>query len=189
MANIGARLEIDPGIVARLDSNKSGLWRAAHDDGAANRINPDAVADAATYGAPLGVLMAGFPGLRKAYRNRGKTKEDFAAEKEAAQINRTCGVLDQMLLEYLQAARMGDIDAEALGELIGTLEEMEGYHRAGKLSVPGEEELDQICKSVSAFTAAMLKDGSGKPAPADGADAFGQLRCRLTCQREWLDKR
>lgn len=38
-----------------------------------------------------------------------------------------------MLQEYLQEAREGVIDPEGLDELIATPEEMQGYHRAGKL--------------------------------------------------------
>ena len=185
MAQFGARLEMDPEIMRKLSSGNPGFWRAAHDE-EKNRVNWEAVVDAATYSDALGVALAGFQGLRKAFRNRGKSKEDKAAEKEAKAINRTCGALEQMLLEYVQAAQKGNVDAEALQELIDTLEEMDGYARFGKLSVPGERELAAIGDSIAAFTDAIAVGRGDAAAPEAGeapASAFGRIRAQLIRQQ------
>ena len=140
-------------------------------------------------GASLGILAAAFQGLRKAFRNREKTKEDLAAEKEAAKINRTCGALSQMLLEYMEAAQAGSVDGESLDELIDVLKEMDGYDQAGKLTIADAGALPEICQSITAYTAALT--GGGSAQTAQGPDisehrAFRLIQAQLIRQREWI---
>lgn len=104
MKSVHATLRINPEIVGKLGSGTGAFWSAAHPDGSDNRIDADAVLEAGSYGIPLGILSALFQGIRKKYRNQGKTKEDLLEEKEAAKINRTGGALEEMLLEYIRAA-------------------------------------------------------------------------------------
>ena len=186
MAQIGVKLAIDPEVVQRLRAEAGGLWRAAHGDGSDNRINVDAVIDAAVLDTSLGILTAAFQGLRKAFRNRGKTREDLAAEKEAAQINLACEALTALLLDYLQGAQAGTADPETLDALIHALEEMEGYHRSGKLTLPGEGLLSEIDKSAAALTSAMTAS-SGAQSPE--GDIFGRLRAQLVRQKQWIEER
>ena len=103
MKSVHATLRINPEIVGKLGSGTGAFWSAAHPDGSDNWIDADAVLEAGSYGIPLGILSALFQGIRKKYRNRGKTKEDLLEEKEAAKINRTGGALEEMLLEYIRA--------------------------------------------------------------------------------------
>jgi len=182
MAHTAARLQMDEGIVRRLSPESAALWAAAHADGSDNRINGEAVMDAAVLNTGLGVAVAAFQGLKKLFRNREKSRADLEAEAEAAKINRSCGALRQMLLEYIQAARAGDLDGEALDELIVLLEEMQGYRQSGKLKVLDEPALEAICRGVSEYTAAIAGGGE-LPDPAEG---FGRLRALLIRQREWL---
>ncbi len=184
MPQIHTKLEISPDIIQILSAGSGSIWSAAHDDGSGNRINTDAVLDAAGYSATLGFFSAAFQGIRKAFRNRGKTKDDLRAEKEAAGINRTGGALEEMLLEYLQAAQQGSVDAESLDELIGTLEEIRGYARTGKLTITDEKALSEICTAVTSFTAAM----TGSPAAATAGDTFGRIRDQLIRQKEYMEK-
>ena len=188
MAHVGARLNVDEEITRRLGSEEAPLWRAAHGDGSENRMNIEAVLDAATYDASLGILSAAFQGIRKAWRNRGKTREDLAAEKEAARINMSCVSLGQMLLEYVEAAREGRIDPEALGELTDALKEVEGYRKAGKLKVTGDTELRRIREAVWDFTDAIGKDMGVQAGPRaqEAEEDFGLIREALTRQREWI---
>ena len=186
MVQTNVKLEVNPEILQKLRYSDAELWTAAHGDGSDNRVNWNAVADADSIDTSLGVLTAAFQGLRKAFRNRGKTKEDFAAEKEAAQINRTCGALSQMLLEYLEAAQAGNLDGESLDELTGVLEEMDGYNQAGKLAIPGEKELLQICKSVAAYTDALTGAQNARELEMTARRAFRLIREQLVRQREWI---
>lgn len=179
MANIGARLAISPEIAPQLSAGPVGLWYAAHDDGADNRINSDEVIEASGYSLSLGIVTAVFQGLRKAFRNRNKSQADLDAEKEAAHINRTCGALNQMLLEYLDAAGQGTVDKEALNELTETLEEMHGYMKAGRLIVPGEKTLDEVIRAVAALNRAI-----GCRADLPEGDGFSRLRQLLLRQRD-----
>ena len=149
MINVGVKLEINPLFIEKLSSGRHKLWSAAHPDGSDNRINSDMVLEASAYGLDFGLIAAGAQWIKKKFRNRGKTKEDFAAEKEAARINRTSGALEVMLLEYFQAAQKGSIDEEGLDELIETLSEMQGYYQSGKLAVPGESELAEMRRSIA----------------------------------------
>ena len=190
MANVGVKLETNPEIIRKLSSAKGGLWTAAHDDGSKNRINEEAIMDAATVGMTAGILTAIFQGIRKAFRNRGKTKEDLAAEKEAKNVNMTCGALEVMLLDYFRTTQEGTLDEETLDDLIGTLNEMQQYAQAGKLKVPGEKELSEICRSIAGYTAAL----SGREQPQTvkafcTQDAFGFIRDQLVRQKEWLAKK
>ncbi len=101
------KLGIDPEIMEKLSVGEGKLWCAAHADGSDNRIDGEAILEASTFGADIGLLEAGVQWIRKLFRNRGKTREDLAAEKEAAGINLTCGSLEQMLLDYFRAAKKG----------------------------------------------------------------------------------
>lgn len=187
MADISIKPEINPEIIGKLGPGKPKLCAAAHSDGSDNRINADAIGDAAAVNASLGVLAAIFQGVKKAFWNRGKTKEDFAAEREASQINRTCGALNVMLQEY-QEAQEGVIDPEGLDELIATLEEMQGYHRAGKLKLPVEKALIEISESIAGYTATIARGRGAHPSVPSGtpaADLFGQIREQLIRQRAW----
>jgi hypothetical protein len=183
MATFDVKLNLAPEIIGRLQAG--GLWRAAHDDGSGNRINGDEIMDAASVHVSLGIMAALAEGIKKAFRNRGKTKDDFAAEKEAARINTTCGAFESLLRDYLLAARKGAVDVEDLGDLIDALEHMEGCDRAGKLQPVGREELAAIGQSVAAYTAAL----TGETASTADADAFRFLREQLTRQKKWIEKR
>ncbi len=74
-------ITIDPELIRKLGAEEK-LWSAAHYDGSKNRINEDAILEAGS--VSLGILTALALWCRKRFRNRGKTKEDLAAEKEAA---------------------------------------------------------------------------------------------------------
>ena len=178
MMQEGMKLVIDPEILRKLKGEETHLWRAAHEDGTDNRIDGDAVLEAAGYHEIFGILAAGIMWVRKKFRNRGKTKDDFAAEKEAAKINRTCGALEEMLLEYLRAAQEGRTDPELLEELTDTLREMSGYEKAGKLVVPGRKELTEICRSIAEYT------GAAESAAAPAADEFARIRELVERQKE-----
>lgn len=190
MAQTDVRLSVNPEVIQKLRSADAVLWTAAHRDGSDNRVNWNAVADADIVGgASLGILAAAFQGLKKSFRNRGKTKEDFAAEKEAANINRTCGALSQMLLEYMEAAQAGSVDRESLDELIDVLEQMDGYCQAGKLAIPDGGTLPEICRSIAAFTAALTGDKNVPTAQGPettAGKAFRLIRDQLVRQREWI---
>ena len=182
-------LDIDPEIVTKLSSGNSKLWLAAHEDGSDNRINGDVILKASGYGTEFGVIAAVSQGIRKLFRNRNKTWQDLDAEKEAYRINNTCGALEEMLLEYIQAAQKGiAVDRESLDELIDTLEEIHGYDQEGKLIIPGKKELSEIRKSIAAYTAAMTGNDTGRPAPEDAdpkADEFLLIREQLLKQKQW----
>ena len=189
MAHTDVKLTIDPAIIGKLDLGSAALWTAAHSDGSDNRVNWDAVFEAETVDTSLGILTAVFQGLRKAFRNRGKTREDLAAEREAAQINRTCVALRQMLLEYLLAAQAGCVEEEALDELIETLAEMHGYQRSGKLSITGKSELATIAESIAEYTDAIARSRDPRAfhrpeAPAE--DAFCRISEHLMRQKAWV---
>ena len=190
MAQTGIKLEVNPEVIRKLRSSDAVLWTASHKDGSDNRVNWNAVADADIVGgASLGFLAAAFQGLKKAFRNRGKTREDFAAEKEAAKINRTCGALSQMLLEYMEAAQAGSIDRESLDELIEVLEEIDGYDQAGKLKIPDDKAMLEIYKSITAYTAALIEGGNAQPSQGieiTARPAFRLIQAQLIQQREWI---
>ena len=186
MTQTGRKLEIDPAVAEKLGIGGEALWTAAHGDGSDNRINGDVVLEASAYGADVGLLAAGAQWIRRLFRNRGKTRADLAAEKEAAGINKTCAALEQMLLDYLRDAQEGRVDAEALTELTDTLEEMQAYSRAGKLRVPGAKELTAIRESITAFTSALAEE-AGVPvrtAEVPDADEFALIREQLLTQKE-----
>ena len=97
MIRVGVQLTIGPEIIRKLSSGQNSLWSAAHGDGSENRINGEAVAETAEYSFSLAFLTAGLMWARKQFRNRDKTKNDLAAEKEAARINKTASALEAQL--------------------------------------------------------------------------------------------
>ena len=188
LIRVGAKLYINPEIIRKLSSGNRELWCASHADGSDNRINGGAIADAATVSTSLGIISAVFQGIRKAFRNRGKTKEDLLAEKEAVKINKSCDGFDLMLRDYLRAAQEGSIETDDLDDLIEMLEEMEEYVQHGKLTVRSEQALAETRKSIVDFTAAMM---GGQPGGADGpsANQFRQIREQLLRQKDWIGKK
>ena len=189
MENVGTRLHIDPETLSLLSSGNQTLCSAAHYDGSDNRINGEAVVEAATVSFSIAFMTAAFMWLRKKFRNRGKTKNDLAAEKEAARINRTSVALEEMLLEYIRSAQEGMICAESLDELIETLEEVHGYAESGKLVVLNNQALGEIRRSVSAFTAAIAEIRSVHPvreSGSTGSDEFCLIREQLLKQKELI---
>ena len=143
--------------------------------------------EASSYGTGFGILAAAAQWIRKRFRNRGKTRLDLEAEKEAARINRTCGALEEMLFEYFLHAREGSVGPEALGELTGVLREVTEYSRAGKLPVPVEKDLEAMCSAAAGITAAL---SGGKPLPppqeTEGTDAFFRMLDQLLLQSQLL---
>ena len=189
MAQTDAKLKIRPEILEKLSAGETKLWSAVHKDDTDNRINGDEVLEASTYGIGVGLLTAGEQWLRKLFRNRGKTKEDLAAEKEASRINRTSDALEEMLLEYFRAAREGRVEEEPLQELIDTLEETEAYYRAGKLRVTGEQELSEMRRGIGEFTAAIAERYNAQPlqeTDSSGRDEFFRIRELLIHQKHLL---
>ncbi len=138
------------------------------------------------------MIAAVSQGIRKLFQNRNKTWQDLEAEKEAYRINKTCGALEEMLLEYIQAAQEGvAVDQESLDELIETLEEIHGYDQEGKLIIPGKKELSEIRRSIAAYMAAMAGNDTGRPAPEDtdlNVDEFLLIRDQLLKQKQWSEK-
>ena len=178
-----------PEIPEKLSAGETKLWSSVHKDDTDNRINGDEVLEASTDGIGVGLLTAGEQWLRKLFRNRGKTKEDLAAEKEASRINRTSDALEEMLLEYFRAAREGRVEEEPLQELIDTLEETEAYYRAGKLRVTGEQELSEMRRSIGEFTAAIAERYNAQPlqeTDSSGRDEFFRIRELLIHQKHLL---
>ena len=189
MAHVNARLAVKPEIIEQLSTEKAGFWTAAHKDGSDERFNFNELNNAIDVTPEVGIMDIGLQFVRKLFRDSTKTKEDFDAEKEAAKINKTCGALEEMLREYLLAAREGSVDEESLDELIDTLAEMHGYDQAGLLSLPGEKELADIRKSVSVFTASLAKEKGEQSVPeADdpNADEFTLIRDQLIQQRKLI---
>ena len=182
MAQTQAKLEIAPEIIRKLSAAKSTLWTAAHGDGSDNRINVDSVMETAAYSTSLGILNAIGQWFRKKHRNRDKTREDLQAEKEAVGINQACDALEEMMLEYLQAAQKGIVEEESLDDLIGKLEEIQGYECAGKLKV-AEKEVAEIGRSLAGFTASL----TGQPGKAGGG--VGGIRDMLLRQKAFLAAR
>ena len=181
-------MKINPEIIRKLSAGNGKLWSAVHQDGSDNRINGDVVLEASTYGAEFGFFAAAAQWIRKKVRNRGKTQDDLAAEKEAIRINNTSGALEEMLLEYFRAAQDGSVGKETLDELIGTLEEMKGYYQSGKLKVPDMSILTEIRKSIAGYTAALAAE-SGKPVQETetrDADEFSLIREQLIRQRDLI---
>lgn len=188
MNRTGLNPEMNQDLIAKLYAGEK-LWLASRDDGSGNRINSDVVMEAGSYSTSFGILTALLMWIRKKFRNRGKTAEDFAAEKEAAEINRTCGTLEVMLPEYIQSAQKGVIDEEELGELIDTLEVMQGYEQAGKLMIPGRKELAELRKSIAEYTGAIAESKSvqlDRKAGTAGVGEFGTIRALLLKQMDLL---
>ena len=184
MAHVDAGLDISPEILEKLSPGSGEICFAGHGDGSDNRIDGDAILDTAGYSFSLASIQAGFMWLRKKFRNRGKTKEDFAAEKEAAGINLTCTALKEMLLEYLRSAREGEIDGETLCDLVKTLEETDRAYKAGKLIVRDAGLLKEIREKVTVFTDAVTGKQAARPAGTSSESEFGLIREQLVRQRD-----
>ena len=176
-----AQMKVNPEIITKLSATTAPLWAATHDDGSGNRINSNEIIDAATVHISMGIIAGLFEGIKKAFRNRGKTKDDFAAEKEAAKINTACVSSELMLRDYLRAAATGDLDQETLDDAIDSLNEIQGYEQAGKLNVLGKKELNEICQCVAAYTSALT---GAKAADVPSAGQFRFIRDQLIKQRE-----
>ena len=178
-------MNLHPDIIGKLSSGGGQLWHAGHDDGSGDRINGDKVLEASSYGTEFGVIAAVSMGLRKLFRNRNKTREDLEAEKEALRINNTCGALNEMLLEYIQAVQKGaPADRELLSDLADTLDEMHKYYQAGKLAVPGKRELSEIRKSIGEYTAGMTGERPAGQDQSPDADDFALIREQLLKQKQ-----
>ena len=189
MEHVNAKLSIRPETVGKLSMGKGVLWSAAHSDGSDNRINGQAIVDTATVSFSAAAMVGGFQWIRKLFRNREKTGEDFAAEKEAVKINRACEALKQQLLDYLRSAQEGLIDPEALDDLAKTLEEVRGYHQSCKLKITGEQELDEILKSITEFTESIAESKSIAPvrkAGGSAADKFSLILEQILRQKELI---
>ena len=187
MIHAGLNLEINPELIAKLSAGQR-ICRASHDDGSANRINEDAIWEAGS--VSLGILTALFLWIRKGFRNRGKTKEELAAEKEADEINRTCGALEVLLVEYFQSAQKGQIDEESLSELVDVLAAVQGYEESGKLDIPGREDLAGIRRSIADYTEEIAESRSAQPGLKAGAsmrNEFRAIRELLLRQKELLE--
>lgn len=94
-----------------------------------------------------------------------------------------------MLPDYIRSAQTGVIEEESLDELIGTLEEMDGYDRAGKLTIPNRDELTEIRKNIEAYTKAIAENRSEDPLPeteAAGTGEFGRIKALLVRQKTWI---
>ena len=190
MAKTGVKLSIHPEILGKLSSGKRELWHAAHNDGSDNRINGEAVMETASYSTTLGIFSAIFQGIRKAFRNRGKTEDDFVAEKEAREINQTCDALDLMLRDYLKETQEGILAEETMDDVMDTLKDAEVYARAGKLTISGKKEAADILGSIGDFTAALIGETAGKPFDSSAlqSNPFSQILDLLSRQKEWLRK-
>ena len=86
MKDTGIHMEIHQEIIDKLSAGKGSIWIAAHNDGSDNKINEDAILDTASYSIFLAVLSTIGQSLRKMFRNKKKSHEELAAEKEAAKI-------------------------------------------------------------------------------------------------------
>lgn len=93
--------------------------------------------EAFTYGDVYGFIRLR-PVDTEKFRNRGKTRDDFEAEKEAKRINKTSGALEEMLLEYFRDVQADSVGKNTLDELIDTLEEIKDYYCSGKLKISDE---------------------------------------------------
>ena len=178
-------MKISPEIIQKLSSEDHPLWHASHADGSDNRIDGDKVLEESAYGVEFGILAAVSMGIRKLFKNRNKTRDDLQAEKEAFRINKTCVSLDEMLLEYIQAAQNGTpVDQESLGELIDTLDEMHGYYQSGKLVISGKAELSEIRKCIEAYTAEATGSRPAQQAQNPNADELALIRELLLKQKQ-----
>ncbi len=189
MVQVGTTLRISRETEGKLDSESCMLFRAAHEDGSDNRINGDAIVEATTCHWAMGLLTGAAQVIRKAFRNRGKTKDDLAAEKNAARINRSAGALREMLIEYIGLARQGMIDEELLDDLAGTLEEAHNDRRAGSLIITEDSMLKEIADSIGDFTAAIgesMHMGPAQKPQGSGEDVFSRSRDQLVVQKRLL---
>ena len=191
MIRVGVQLTIHPEIIRKLGSGRNSLWSAAHGDGSENRINGEAVAKTAAYSFSLAFLTTALMWARKQFRNRDKTKNDLAAEKEAARINKTALALEAQLKDYLLAAQEGMISPEGLDDLTAVLEEMDGYSRAGKLTVTNVQEAAEIRGRITDFTAAIEGKTAVQPHPEAEKPQEGEfalIRKQLIRQKELIGR-
>lgn len=189
MAQMKSKLILRPEIPEKLEAGKEKLWLAVHGDGSDNRINEDRILEAASYSIGIGLLSAAAQGIRRRFRNRKKTPEDLAAEKEADRINKTSGALEEMLLEYFRPAQQGIVEEETLDELTEVLDEMHEYCRAGKIRIPGQRELTEMRRSIEQFTAALAAEKGVRTAEKTEnpeADEFFRIREQLLQQKKLI---
>ena len=100
--------------------------------------------------------------------------------------------MEEMLLEYFQAAQEGSVPVETLDELICTLEEMHEYHLAGKLIIPGEKDLAEMRKSITAYTAMVSEKEYGKRfqfSETPEGDEFFLIREQLIMQKKMIGEK
>ena len=188
MAQFNAKLAIRPETAGKLSRDGQKLWCAAHKNDSGNKIITDSVIEASTYDVSIAAASAGFNWLKKLFKNRGKSREDIAAEKEATRINNTCTALEEELLEYIDAAKNGTVNEADLDELIETLDEMHGYEQAGKVAGAGRQELAEIRRSIEEFTAAITESlGVAPQTVAAGNDDFESIRNQLARQKELIE--
>lgn len=186
MIDVGINLIIDQELVDKISLERERLWAAAHDDGSNNQFDIEAVGDAATLSFSLSAVVACVAGAKKAYKNKDKSKEDLKAEKEARKINEVCDSLTAWLREYLRSAQNGTIDEKSLDYLSDILEELHEYNKAGKLLLPGKEELAELRKRITEYTAKIVENKGYEPAEAAGPDDFYMIREQLIRQKEIL---
>lgn len=186
MIDAGVSLVIDQELVDKISLEKGRLWTAAHDDGSNNRFDGNAVADAATISFGLSAIVAGFMGAKKAYKNKDKSEEDLKAEKEARKINEVCDSLTAWLQEYIRSAKDGMIDEKSFDYLSSILQELHEYNEAGKLAIPGKEELAELKKNITEYTSAIAESKGYEPAEASDSDDFYMIREQLLMQKKLL---
>ena len=186
MIDVGVNLIMNQELVDKISLERKRLWAAAHDDGSNNRFDADAVADAATLSFSLSAVVAGIAGARKAYKNKDKSKEDLKAEKEARKINEVCDSLTAWMREYIHSAQNGMIDEKSFDYLSDILLELHEYNEAGKLAIPGNEELAELRKSITEYTSSIAENKGYEPAESSESDDFYMIREQLLMQKELL---
>ena len=192
MVQFNTKMKVSPEMIEKLSGESGKLWSAAHVDSSDSRVDLNALNKFDPILFPeLNFASLGIEAVKKLIHNSGKTQQDYIAEEDATRINKTCGALEEMLLEYFQAAQKGIIDEESLDELIDTLDEIRGYYAFGKMKVPGEKELAEILESITTFTVSLAKEMQGHSVPeteASNADPFTRIRDRLIQQRKLIGK-
>ena len=186
MIEVGVNLTINQELVDKISLEGKRLWAAAHDDGSHNRFDGEAVADAATISFGLSAIVAGIAGARKAYKNKDKSKEDLKAEQEARKINEVCDSLTVWLQTYIRSAQNGRIDEKSFDYLSDILQELHEYNKAGKMVIPGKEELAELRKSITEYTSAIAINKGYGPVKVSGPDDFYIIRDQLLRQKEIL---
>ena len=165
-------------IIEKLSGKSGKYWSAAHVESSGSRVDLNVSKKIDPFLFPeLNLDSIGVEAVKKLIHNSGKTQ------------HKTCGALEEMLLEYFQAAQKGLIDENALDELIDTLDEIRGYYAFGKMKVPGEIELAEIRRSIASYTGAISEE-KGKQAVQDAdvpdEDEFTWIRNQLLRQKELI---